>query len=180
MPSQQVHLTLLHSLILTLPNIPSRSLPRSSSRTPPGLVPPGPHKVTRLVTTNKLPMLSVLTTTTSQPQSLSRSLHRTTMALLTTHQATLATPLRHLPTNNPPGTLVEMASQVAKHGAAPSSTLDNQALPPSSNLPMASILLSIHLCRKSTTTTAPWLDMQALSLRLTDLVLANLMLSASL
>lgn len=176
MPSQQVHLTILN-----------RSLPRSSLRTPPGLVPPGPHKVTRLVTTNKLPMPSVLTTTTSQPQSLrissqlqSRSLHSSTMALLTTHQATLAPPGRHPPTNNPPITLVEMASQVAKHGAAPSSTLDNQVLPPISNLPMASILLSIHLRHNTTITTAPWLDMQALSLRLTELVLANLMLLASL
>lgn len=173
MPSQQVHLTIL-----------SRSLPRSSLRTPPGLVPPGPHKVTRLVTTNKLPMPSVLTTTTSQPQSLSqlqsKSLHSSTMALLTTHQATQAPPGRHPPTNNPPITLVEMASQVAKHGAAPSSTLDNQVLPPISNLPMASILLSIHLRHNTTITTAPWLDMQALSLRLTDLMLANLTLSALL
>ena len=179
MPSQQVH--------LTLPTITSRSLPRSSSRTPPGLVPPGQHKVTRLVTTNKLPMPSVLTTTTSQPQSLrissplhSRSLHSSTMVLLTTHQATLAPPSRHPPTNNPPCTLVEMASQVAKHGPAPSSPLDNQALLPTSNLPMASILLSIHLCRNTTITTAPWLDMQALSLRLTVFLLANLTLSALL
>ena len=179
-------LSRIHSLILTLPNIPSRSLPRSSSRTPPGLVLPGLHKVTRLVTTNKL--LS------------------STMALLTTHQATLAPPGVHPPTNHPPGKL-QMAGQVAQHGPAPSSALENQALPYSSNLralpstsnlqalpstsnlqalpptinrPMASTLLSIQMCRNTPITTAPWPDLQALSLRLMDLVLANPMLLASL
>lgn len=197
-------LSRIHSLILTLPNIPSRSLPRSSSRTPPGLVLPGPHKVTKLVTTNKLPMPSVLTTVTTQPQSLrirsqlqSIRLLSSTMALLTTLQATLAPPGVHPPTNHPPGKL-QMAGQVAQHGPAPSSALDNQALPSSSNLqalpstsnlqalpstinrPMASTLLSIQMCRNTPITTAPWPDLQALSLRLMDLVLANPMLLASL
>ena len=206
-------LSRIHSLILTLPNIPSRSLPRSSSRTPPGLVLPGPHKVTKLVTTNKPPMPSVLTTVTTQPQSLrirsqlqSIRLLSSTMALLTTLQATLAPPGVHPPTNHPPGKL-QMAGQVAQHGPAPSSALDNQALPSSSNLqalpstsnlqalpstinlqalpstinrPMASTLLSIQMCRNTPITTAPWPDLQALSLRLMDLVLANPMLLASL